>query len=191
MKLSDANFRAWIIALCLASKDDGVLPAMDDVALVLRVSEKEALKRIESLIAAGLIDRNPDGALTPHNWAMRQFRSDDSTARVNRYRAKREAAGLTRSHVGYESQRPALMERDEGACVYCRSQSSLCIDHMIPIIQGGTDHQDNLAIACKSCNSGKSGRTPDQAGMEIVWSPAADALSRYLVACDTVTDDAA
>jgi hypothetical protein len=30
---------------------------------------------------------------------------------------------------------------------------------------GGTDHHDNLGLACKPCNSGKAGRTPELAGM--------------------------
>lgn len=43
-------------------------------------------------------------------------------------------------------------------CVYCGSDVSLAIDHMIPRISGGADEADNLVLACRSCNSSKQGR---------------------------------
>ena len=57
----------------------------------------------------------------------------------------------------------AIRERDNFTCVYCGSQEpSMHVDHVKPLIQGGTNDPDNLATACKACNSGKSGRTLDQ-----------------------------
>ena len=94
MKLSDANFRAWVIILCLASKDGGVIPPIDDIALMLRLTEKEAAKRVEALIAAGLIDKEDD-RLVPHNWSTRQFQSDVSTARVQSFRNARRNVSET------------------------------------------------------------------------------------------------
>lgn len=34
--------------------------------------------------------------------------------------------------------------------------------------QNGKDELDNLVAACQFCNCSKGGRTPDQAGMELI-----------------------
>jgi hypothetical protein len=49
-------------------------------------------------------------------------------------------------------------------CGYCRTHQDyvpwpLEIDHIIPKSKGGTDEQDNLWLACRSCNSFKSDQT--------------------------------
>jgi 5-methylcytosine-specific restriction endonuclease McrA len=38
-------------------------------------------------------------------------------------------------------------------------------DHVVPLVQGGSHTWDNVVPSCKSCNSRKGGRTPEQAGM--------------------------
>ena len=91
IKLSDADFRAWVNILCLAASKGGVIPPIDDVAIMLRLKERDAQKRIDSLIAAGLIDKTPRG-LVPHDWDSRQFQSDGSTARVKRFRERQKGA---------------------------------------------------------------------------------------------------
>jgi 5-methylcytosine-specific restriction endonuclease McrA len=48
-------------------------------------------------------------------------------------------------------------------CVYCLSTLDLSVDHLIPVSQNGTEDLQNLVCACKSCNSRKRNRTPDQA----------------------------
>lgn len=89
IKLSDADFRAWVLILCLAASKNGAIPPIDDVAIMLRLKEKDAQKRIDSLIAAGLIDKTDHG-LVPHDWDSRQFQSDGSTARVKRFRERQK-----------------------------------------------------------------------------------------------------
>jgi len=56
--------------------------------------------------------------------------------------------------------------RDGYCCRYCGQEDPpLSIDHIVPRCQGGGDELENLAVACRSCNSRKNGRTPEQAGM--------------------------
>lgn len=69
---------------------------------------------------------------------------------------------------------PDVYERDRNACRYCRSTERLSIDHVKPRVQGGSDDADNLVVACKSCNSRKGGRTPEQAGMTLLPVPGAN-----------------
>jgi len=40
-------------------------------------------------------------------------------------------------------------------CSYCRSESHLSLDHLIPQFSGGPHSADNLVFACRSCNSSK------------------------------------
>ena len=56
-----------------------------------------------------------------------------------------------------------------GHCVYCRARvNDLTRDHVIPKCQGGSDAASNLVMACKTCNSSKGGRTPEQWANDIL-----------------------
>lgn len=66
---------------------------------------------------------------------------------------------------------PEAYERDRRACRYCGIGDDLTIDHITPRLQGGGDEVENLAVACRSCNSRKGGRTPEQAGMVLMPIP--------------------
>lgn len=57
-----------------------------------------------------------------------------------------------------------VFRRDGFACRYCgatASDTTLTIDHVVPVALGGTDDPGNLATACKDCNAGKSSSSPD------------------------------
>lgn len=59
-----------------------------------------------------------------------------------------------------------ILERDGRTCRYC-GQPANAVDHILPVSQGGDNDPDNLAAACRTCNSRKNGRTPAQAGMTL------------------------
>jgi 5-methylcytosine-specific restriction endonuclease McrA len=163
--------------MCVASAYDGVLPEANVVAVKLRMPPAKVRAVVAELQAAGLID-DIGGVLQPHNWNGRQYKSDSSGDRVKRYRDRRRAAGLP-ALADYTKFRADITERDGERCVYCDATTSLVVDHMVPIALGGTDAIDNLALACKPCNSGKAGRTPELASMSIRVTSAAVALARY------------
>lgn len=112
------------------------------------------------------------------NFGKRQFKSDSSADRVKRYRARRKAQGMP-ENPGYN--RAQILARDSSKCVYCGSTDNPCVDHAIPVQLGGTDHQDNLVCACKKCNSGKAGRTPEQAGYTFQSKAAETRYRSYLM----------
>ena len=66
------------------------------------------------------------------------------------------------------STRKRIFERDAYRCRYCGSHMNLTIDHVLPISQNGPGSDDNLVTCCKTCNSRKHGRTPEQAGMVLL-----------------------
>lgn len=75
--------------------------------------------------------------------------------RVTRAAREASAPGLG------PSARKALRDkwRAQGRqCIYC-TNSATTIDHVLPLVRGGTNHEGNLAPCCKSCNSSKSGWT--------------------------------
>ena len=53
--------------------------------------------------------------------------------------------------------------RSEGSCHYCRRRfapSELTMDHVVPIVRGGTSTKSNVVPCCKECNSKKSSALP-------------------------------
>lgn len=61
------------------------------------------------------------------------------------------------------SRRFAVWKRDGFKCTYCQSDATidkvvLEVDHIIPVVQGGSDEMDNLTTACRPCNSAKGPR---------------------------------
>lgn len=89
LKLPEATRWHWIALLCLASKNNGVLPCIDDVALMLRVPAAKANLILSTLKKAGLLD-DTEAGVTPHNWQGRQYKSDvtdpTNAVRQKRYR---------------------------------------------------------------------------------------------------------
>ncbi len=81
--------------------------------------------------------------------------------------------------VGKNSFTPALsnrllFRRDAHRCMYCGLEfddRTLTRDHIIPRVQGGRDRWTNVVAACARCNHRKGGRTPEQAGMELLAIP--------------------
>lgn len=85
LKLPEAMRWHWVAMLCVASKNEGALPPLDDVAIQLRVTTGKATEIMAALVKAGLLDKTETG-FAPHNWNGRQYKSDVSTERVKRFR---------------------------------------------------------------------------------------------------------
>lgn len=92
-QLHPAMFKHWVNLLCLASQTDegGMLPDEESIAFRLRVRKSELRKILDTLCAAGLLDRVENSTthvqLSVHKWSERQRKSDDVSQRVARHRA--------------------------------------------------------------------------------------------------------
>jgi hypothetical protein len=77
----------------------------------------------------------------------------------------------------------ALFRRDQSLCLYCGDQfpsALLSRDHVKPLSQGGEDTWANVVTACKRCNNHKAGRTPEQAGMQLLAIPFTPTHAEYV-----------
>lgn len=80
-----------------------------------------------------------------------------------------------------------LFHRDRQICGYCGKElpgSRLTRDHIVPVSQGGKDIWMNVVTACRHCNQTKSGRTPEQAGMQLLYAPYVPNKAEYLILCN-------
>ncbi len=78
---------------------------------------------------------------------------------------------------------PALFKRDAYLCLYCGGhfyERNLSRDHITPLSRGGIDRWNNVVTACKRCNNHKAGRTPEQAGLQLIAVPFTPTHAEYI-----------
>lgn len=76
-----------------------------------------------------------------------------------------------------------LFQRDGHLCLYCGDLFNfrqLSRDHVTPISQGGRNRWTNVVSACVRCNNHKAGRTPEQAGMQLLAIPFTPTHAEYI-----------
>ncbi len=66
--------------------------------------------------------------------------------------------------------RRRVLARDGHRCGYCGHRADT-IDHVLPASRGGRNEWGNVVAACRTCNSRKADRTPEEAGMVLQWRP--------------------
>jgi hypothetical protein len=65
--------------------------------------------------------------------------------------------------VRHSALRARIEERAGGRCEYCQAPQRVCgyrfhLEHIIPVVLGGSDDESNRALACASCNLAKGDR---------------------------------
>lgn len=73
--------------------------------------------------------------------------------------------------------REEILRRDGRTCAYCGAKANT-VDHVIPESRCKKEKAPhngwtwgNLVSACFECNQFKADRTPEEAGMKLLWSP--------------------
>ena len=67
-----------------------------------------------------------------------------------------------------------LFRRDRMTCAYCGQRFThreLSCEHIVPLSRGGRWAWMNLVSACGPCNGRKADRTPEEAGMPLMYLP--------------------
>lgn len=95
------------------------------------------------------------------------------------------AHSIERNHESYSPplNNRTLFRRDGNLCMYCAQRfrtSDLTRDHITPLSLGGRDAWTNVVAACRRCNNHKGGRTPEQAGMQLVAIPFTPTYAEYI-----------
>ena len=82
------------------------------------------------------------------------------------------------------AERYVLYGRDRHLCAYCGEQYKdyqLTIDHVLPKSRGGLNTWVNTVSACKPCNVRKADRTPEEAGMHLLYVPYAPSIFEKMI----------
>lgn len=61
-------------------------------------------------------------------------------------------------YIANKEVRQKVFSRNNFKCINCCSPFRLTVDHVIPVVAGGTDCLDNLQTLCFSCNASKGGK---------------------------------
>lgn len=116
-----------------------------------------------------------------HRAQQKKYRSDLDVADRNRKRAREwQIANPDRVNMNINNRRSRFLgaigkitshdvskalETQKCRCFYCGCDVSggvHTVDHLIPLSRGGTNLPDNIAIACKKCNTVKGAKTPEE-----------------------------
>lgn len=82
------------------------------------------------------------------------------------------------------AERMILYGRDRYLCAYCGLEftlRNLTIDHVLPRSRGGKNTWMNTVTACKPCNVKKADRTPEEAGMQLLYRPYSPTVHEKMV----------
>ena len=68
--------------------------------------------------------------------------------------------------------RKRVLARFDGRCGYCgKPDSARHVDHVWPVYRGGTDDEENLMPACRTCNIRKATHTVEEFRHEVAMQP--------------------
>jgi len=88
-----------------------------------------------------------------------------------------------KSHYTPPLSNKTLFSRDNYLCLYCGNEFrriDLSRDHVTPVSKNGEDTWSNVVTSCKRCNNYKAGRTPEEAGMQLLAVPFVPTHAEYI-----------
>lgn len=104
---------------------------------------------------AEVVDGDPTRMVGPHRWP-----------RIIRLLRKIVETWVDRPAHWH---RGGVYIRDRHRCAYCGKKGTT-LDHILPRSRGGMWEWTNIVSACPSCNWFKADRTPEEAGMRLVYA---------------------
>lgn len=57
---------------------------------------------------------------------------------------------------GWERTRKRILRRDGRKCYLCGAEGCRAVDHIVPVCEGGTEDDANLAAICDECHGRKT-----------------------------------
>ncbi len=140
-----------------------------------RTTEIRKINRAVFDHAVAAADAIDHGLETPNEFEASVRRMNEAMANINDLAAatnrrskdltawavahQQPGAATTRRRQAIPAQvRREVWRRDEGRCVDCGSRERLEFDHIIPVIEGGSNTARNIELRCESCNRSKGAR---------------------------------
>lgn len=80
----------------------------------------------------------------------------------NKYTRKRRAIGVNLAEDFSAHDDTLIRQAFNNICFNCGSPDDLCIDHHKPLSKGFALSLDNAALLCRSCNSSKGNKMPEE-----------------------------
>jgi hypothetical protein len=115
-----------------------------------------------------------DGALVTLRGGFNVARGVMSTLDIHPIIALRGAAKINLFDLTPSFSKDKLLRRDRHTCAYCGqcfAARDLQCEHVFPESRGGAWSWTNLVTACAGCNLRKRDRTPEEAGMPLLYLP--------------------
>jgi hypothetical protein len=137
------------------------------IAAMVRV--RSPAKYVKELVQVGLWDVEP-GGYNVHDF-LEYNPSHAELIEKRRVANERSEMRADASLMG------RIRARDNSACRYCgrqvnwkdrRGELGGTYDHVIPMSKGGPSTYGNVVVACRSCNSKKCNKMPEEAGMVLL-----------------------
>lgn len=78
----------------------------------------------------------------------------------------------------------SLFKRDRFVCAYCGKkfvEEKLSRDHVLPTSRGGKNVWMNVVTACKADNHMKANKTPEEAGLKLLYVPYVPSFAEDLI----------
>lgn len=78
----------------------------------------------------------------------------------------------------------AIFIRDQAKCQYCGKKQTFdeaTYDHVTAKSKGGRASFTNMVTACRSCNTKKGNRSPEEAGMKLLKQPTQPDIHRFML----------
>lgn len=122
------------------------------------------------------------GDLTDHFGGINRISGNRSFMSVPSIMAIKGIHTKTRRIVSLSNR--ALFGRDKHTCAYCGNEfqpSKLTRDHIVPVSRGGKNSWTNVTAACKKCNNRKDNKTPEEAGMSLIWLPYTPCVNEAMI----------
>lgn len=162
------NAKTILYALTACMSASGTTEAATSVlARATDKSDSTVRREIDRMIALGIVTVLQEGR------GMRTYVYRVNVDRLEALRSEEPVPDRVQKPVAKvaTSIRYAVVARDRGMCRYCLSSEKITIDHVIPSSAGGDESVTNLVACCRSCNSKKGAKTPEQAGMVLLGVP--------------------
>lgn len=138
--------------------------------LVLNATS-QALCEVPAERAVGLVAIGAADSLADHAPAV-PIRSQYLTVPLPETVRLREYVYVPRTDAEHgRTTYAGVLRRDRNTCGYCAARTAAAVDHVVPIGRGGTHGWANLVACCAPCARRKADRTPEEAGMTLLWQP--------------------